>query len=547
MFSQEALQKILGIEEKVYTDVSEMADKLNVAFYPHSNSASQNVVNFSNKLKDSLVRLKVNIVPPDEIWEKTPLSKRVKRLLKYSFNNLIWIFRRFSNLSQGSIYLPYQTILNLTASKRIKKGIAVICIGEQDVEKLPMQYISSFKTNSIITITDFPKNINSESAFVSHFDTAMSLFAYHMTNIVLAVDDSNWMVYNFNASHPIYKLTDSSFDNHVLYSLIPKIVAPITPHRFSEFEISQKSFDISDEVHKEIVIEMQQGAALFSKTNLYPKGKKIDELAFRHPFHKLIGKLHLDNRSGMSFGFLAFQMPSKLSALVTLDTFTHLYGKTVFLDKDYYIEPKTSDLYLPIDINSKKFVLRVPEIWVMTQRSGSNKTDFNPETDLLKLGLVNGSMYMEFPVGLNVNKDYKPSFDTKVILAHAVGNAIIASVLKHLNQSNKFAFALENQGISISHWHGYFNKEYIPKDMSLYGENNPHVSCSSPQSAIYALDGKLKMFFAKIRVPVDMLNHEGDIHVEPHHGINITYPTLTGLAGYILENPQSTVLGNKYL
>jgi hypothetical protein len=182
----------------------------------------------------------------------------------------------------------------------------------------------------------------------------------------------------------------------------------------------------------------------------------------------------------------------------------------------------------------------------MTLRSGSDKTNFDPQTDLIKIGLHNGVMLMQFPINLKISATCKPSFDTKVILAHAVGNVIIASVLKYLDEKNDFSHNLNTHGMAISHWHGYFNREYLPTGMAMYGEGNPHVSCSSPQSAIYALQGKLLTFVNQIMSTGDV-KYIGDIHVEPHHGINVTYNSLTGLAKYILDNPESTVLGNKYL
>ena len=453
--------------------------------------------------------------------------------------------RKIFNLNQTGILIPFNSIIKLASGKRIRKGISIICLGEQSVDELPMQYISNFKNNSIITVLDFPKDINENSGFHKHFDKAMSLFAYHMTNIVIAVDYSKWMLYNFNASHPIYQFSDGKFDEHILNGLIPKIVAPISPHTFKEFKISDYRFDIKDDMHAKIIGDIRQGAELFSKTGLYPEGKKIDDLPFRHNFHRFIGKMHLDNRNGMSFGFLAFQMPTKLSNSIMLETFKKQH-QNAFLDKDFFIDEKTNDIFISVELEKQNLVFRVPDVWVMTLRSGSDKTHFDPNKDLLKLGLINGKMWMEFPQDLEINHDYKPSFDTKVILAHAVGNAIIASIAKYLNPKHRFVDVIKNEGMSLSHWHGYFNKNHLPEGIDVYGQGNPHVSCSSPQSAIYALDGKLKSFWGKIST-FAFETYRGDIHIEPHHGINISYPSLSVLAKYILENPNATELGNKYL
>lgn len=543
MLSQNAIQQILGIKDKVYLNTEDMVKKFKVTFYPLTEKASENILYFSEKLKKTLKELNVDIIQYDKVWENISLYKRIKRLSKYSLNNINWILRKILGLSEINFYIPLKSLFRLSGRKKIRKGICIICIGEQEIDNLPMQYISNFKDNSIITIVDLPLHINEQSQFMSHFNTAMGLFAYHMTNIVIAVNDSKWMIYNFNASHPIYKINDENFNQNVLMALIPKITAPITPHKFSEFNIVKERFDIKDVTHSLVINELKIGAQIFSKTNLYPAGKKIDELPFRHNFHRLIGKLHLDNRSGMSFGFLAFQMPTKIYLLEALGEFV-LEHKNAFEQDDIYIDD--NKIFVLVEINSNKLVIRIPDVWVMTLRSGADKTNFNINSDLLKLGLVNGKMWMQFPKGLKIDRDYKPSFDTKVILAHAVGNGITASILQYLNDDNNFYKNLKNNGLSISHWHGYFNKKYLPPGVDYYGQNNLHVSCSSPQSAIFALDGKLNSLHNKIGTP-DLSGYNGDVHVEPHHGINITFPSVIKLAQYIIDNPEATELGNKFL
>ena len=270
MISQQAIQKVLGIKDEVYLSAEAMSRKLNVTFYPFTTNPSQAVKGFSRKLEESLIRLGVNIIPFENASMSVPVSKRIKRFSKYFFNNILYICRKVAKKKETSFYIPFKFILSLSSGTRLKKGIAVICVGEQKTDLLPMQQISNFKDNSIITILDFPSDINETSTFLDHFNTSMSLFAYHMTNIILAVDSQKMMVYNFNASHPIYPLNDGDFDKYILKSLVPKIVAPISPHRFDEFKISNESFDVNDNIHRMVVDQMQQGAKLFNSTGLFP-------------------------------------------------------------------------------------------------------------------------------------------------------------------------------------------------------------------------------------------------------------------------------------
>jgi len=547
MLSQDAIQKILGIKKKVSLSAEEMVKEMKVAFYPKEGlGVNQNIRDFNEKLKASFEKIGVKIVSYEDSLEVVPLRRRLNRIGKILFNNIRYLLAKTVRLSGEFYYIELRSLSNIASSQRLKKGVSVIVLGELDSDVLPMQFIASFKTNSIIHILEFPKNIKPDTKFEEHFDTAMSLFAYNMANIIIAVDDSKWMVYNFNASHPFYEINDGKFDEHLMHALVPKIVAPISPHRFSEFKIAEDRFSTKDSTISPLIEDLRQGALLFDKTNLFPSGKKIDSLPFRNNFHKMIGKLHLDNRSGMSFGFISKQLPVEPASLMTIEETKKKFGNLIKDDSDFFLDAE-NNIHIMFDLPSRgSFSLKVPDVWVLTLRSGSNKTQFSPEKDLLLLGLSGkGEMWMKFPEGVKIHEDYKPSFDTKVILAHAVGNAIIAAILNYTDKESEFVRNIRKNGISISHWHGYFNEKLIPGNCLVYGFKNLHVACSSPQSAVYALGGKLAAFIeAEQRKGTP---YAGDIHVEPHHGINISYHSLTELGSYLINNPEASKLGNIYL
>ncbi len=539
MLDQETSQVILGISERVYITPEEMANNMNITFFPYKRKdISPEILNFEEKLREVFGELKVNVVPYEQALNKIPTRKVLKNFIKILINNLSIGVRRIFKLKSSGHYFQLSAVGYLFKDIKIKKGISVIVLGEQEVEHLPMQYIYSFKDNSIITVLDFPSNISERSTFHEHFDTALNLFAKHMTNIVIGVDKEKWLLYNFNASHPVFPI-EQDFKKNVLKALVPKIVAPIRPYKLSEFIISRSHFDIMDSSHKKQVEDLVKGALDFSKTYLYPSGKKIDELPFQNDFYRWIGKLHLDNRNGMSYGFLAVQMPGSVYDLINESEFEDKVGERIVQDQILF----KHNLYIRVIIPGGTFWMRVPEVWVLSQKSGSDKTKVSPKNDLIKLGLLNGRMYIQTQEGSIIDNDYKTSFDTQVILAHAVGNAIIATILKHINPRSEFLRRYLKEGISISHWHGYIHPEYIPKGWFIHGIANPHVACSSPQSAIYALQGKLDSFIESLKSNSE---YRGDIHVEPHHGTNICYTSISDLAKYLLDNPAASTLGNSY-
>ncbi len=545
MISQEAIQAILGIQEKVNITPEEMADKLNVTFFPYNKQAvSEEVKQFAARLQEVFKELRVNVVPYSEALYSIPLKKVVRRIFVISLNNFLFFAAKIFYYSTNRHYVNFGVVTNaILRRKRIKPGISVIALGDGETGKLPMDHTSSFTESFVVTILDMPPGINEGTDFHTHFDTAMKLFARDMTNIVIAVGTQNWILYNFNASHPIYPLT-VDFKTNVLTGLIPKIAAPIRPYKFSDFILMKDHFDVNDDTHEANVSEFLKSGPILEKAGLYPTGKKINELPFRNSFYRWIGKIHLDYRNGMSYGFLAWQMPTRLSELVPVRTLEKRYGRGIFDMKDYYIDSNNGHIFIKVILPEGELCLKTPDVWVLSQRSGSDKTHMNPEKDLIKMGLVNGKMFLQAPRGLELDDDYKPSFDTKVILSHAVGNAIIASIMKHFHRSQEFADRIERYGMALSHWHGYLRPNSIPQGWYIHGLTNPHVSCSSPQSAIYSISGKLGVFR---KAWLSKKDYKGDVHIEPHHGTNVTFPSLKEFARFITKHPGAAILGNKHL
>jgi hypothetical protein len=175
--------------------------------------------------------------------------------------------------------------------------------------------------------------------------------------------------------------------------------------------------------------------------------------------------------------------------------------------------------------------LRVPGAWVLTTRSGCDKSHINPATDLLLMGLHGGRVVIATPRGLKV--DSKPSYDTLTILAHAVGNRLVAALLDRVRPGSAYSAMLATQGAACAHWHGHIPPGALPPGCALYGTENPPVSCSTHQAALFALSGKLGALERSLE---EGAAFEGDCHVEPHHGVNVTGPTLLRLARWALDH-----------
>lgn len=541
--SVETIKNILGISGGVDLIPSEMARNLKITFFPHKENIDEEILEFGEKLKTAFKNLGVQIIPYNEAIE-WPFFKSV-------FKRCLLFFKLYSlvakSLKSEEEALRFkkshsQKFFKFVFGKKIKRKIAIVSLGENKESDLPIDHTTSFKENPIITILKNNVTVNKSSIFKEHMDAALNLFAWNMTNLAVCIDDKNWMIYSFNLSHPIFPI-DKNFEENVLNSLIPKIAAPVIPPSLSEFTLLKNNFDPGDNKYKPYVNDLIENGPFFEKTGLYPRGREIDSLKFRNYFYRWIGAVHLDERNGMSFGFLARQLPVEIFKPLLLE---EIDDKNLFneLKNKEYVN-YGSDSYVKIGIKDKNLVVKIPEVWVLTSRSGADKTNLNPQKDLIKIGLKNGKMFLGLENRVELSGDYKPSFDTKVILSHAVSNAIFASLMSYFEPDSFFPITIQKDGFAIAHWHGYVNPKFIPEGWLAYGQSNPSVSCSSPQSAVYAFQGKESGIINKILH--NDFNYMGDINIEPHHGTNMTFATLKDMVNFLLSNKEISKLGNEYL
>lgn len=545
MLGQDALERVLGIEGPVTTDPRQMAKELRMTTFPlDMDEASQRERAFADRMADVFEDLGVQMVPFEETLTGPPLDRAVRWLTKGAVKTLKNPLKALSRNGESydDVTTPgLRVIKDMRWGSKIEPGTSVLAAGDGKTGNLPVDYMSDFRDVTILTVIDKPEDVEEGMPFVDHYETAIELFCHYMTNVIVGVGDETWFIYNFNGSHPFYE-RGGDLEDQLLNSLIPKLAAPIRPPKLSEFEIREEAFDPTDAEHAPIVDEIVASGALLETSNLYPPGMDLEEIPWRNAFYRWAQKIHLDERTGMSYGFLARQMPTETSPVAPVDEAPEILG--VEAPSPGHVERVEDELVATLETPEGPLSLTVPPVRVMTLRSGCDKTNPDPETDLVKLGLEQGQMIMETPTGTRIEEGYRPSFDTKVILAHAVGNAIVASVLEHVRKAAPFARQLVDGGMALAHWHGYPNPEHIPEGWHVHGADEPPVSCGTPQSGLFALDGKLTAFE---RALAEDAPFRGDIHIEPQHGTNVTFPTLEEIARYLTKDEAVAGLGNQYL
>jgi len=479
--STAAMCRILGTSI-VPLSTLDMAKSLRVAFYPVV-SNSDNLSNFLEKLRLCLIEVGVKVI-------------------------------------------NYENALSEGRNHRIGEGIVLVASGEGKPGDLAIDHVASLSKNTVVAVLRGKHPGIGVSALQTRIDALANALVWHMAHVIIYVDDTTWTVCNMNGAMDTY--SHDALKDRVLDSLIPKLAAPVVPPQKDDLEVDERPLDTLVPNYNLQVRDMLAGAEAWGKIGLLVSRTKMAELEFRTGRYRRIAAAFLSYRTGMSYGFLARQLPLMSLPAIDLDEGPPILRSLDWTQKDFYeIEGHAC---VALRLMNKQYLIRVPEVSVICTRSGCEKTQLDPDKDLLRLSLVDGRVLIAVPKHGGTEDDCQPSFDTLIILAHAVGNAIVASVLARVKSSSGFHSMLRRNGLALAHWHGFVHSSELPPGYHLHGLTNPPVSCSTPQAAIFALSGKLMALERSLGAGIEYL---GDVHVEPSHGTNITGNSLVELAGLV--------------
>lgn len=489
VIGEEAVRTILGISRPAPLAPETMAHSLRVTFFP-VRTATGRVRRFAERLRNTLAACGVTIVDYDEALVSGKPGK-------------------------------------------VQEGIVIIAPGELQTGDLPVDHVTNLRTTTVLGIIEGPCPADGKMNPQEKLNAVVQTLAWSLLQAVIYVDESSWSLCTMNGAI-VRCVNEQHLKEHVLSTLIPKLAAPVVPPHSSDFEAHEGALDLDAPLYKPYIRDYTESAGLWANTGLMLFHTSLSSLEFRDRYYKRLAAAYLDNRSGMSYGFLARQLPSNVKVAMTPEEFSARYGD-VDLDSNpvRWVDGK---LFVPVHPNGATLVVEVPEVRVLTTRSGCNKSQIDARRDLILMRLHQGRIIFETPQGISMKVDSKPSYDTLAILAHAVGNAIVVGILSRLRPEGRFVKRFLERGMALAHWHGYINTPRLPEGYFIHGATNPPVSCSTHQAAIYTLAGKLSALDTSLRQNIEYLS---DVHIEPHHGTNISGSSLVSLAKWVLENIDS--------
>ncbi len=398
---------------------------------------------------------------------------------------------------------------------RFKPGVVVFAPGTFSDETLAINRVSTLYNNIIVGIHEEQPPLTEASSPQERLDRIVGKLAWEMVHLSIYVTDESWTICTMNGG--VVRFEGSCpLPSDVVKTLVPKLTAQVVPPKPSDLDYRPGTFTRALEDMQEIVHDFSACGRLLRSNPFLLTHTSREALEYRSPLYRKIVARYLDQRSGMSYGFFARQLPLEAPpALLMKETGLTLGDNEL---RTLPVVNMHNRDYVPVEVMNEWFLVEPVPVGVITTRSGCKKTSLDPETDLLALRLEKGIITLMTPPGLPDTTISRPSFDTLTILSHALGNAFIASILRKTRPSWRFPDMLSAKGASMTHWHGYPGKDFIPEGYFVHGSQNPPVSCSTPQSAAYSLLGKIEALEQSLR---ETREYRGDIHIEPNHGTNI--------------------------
>jgi len=458
-------------------DPKVMAQNLSVTFRPlPPNYQNQVIIQFRRKLALILKNYGVRVIP----WYQAktefcydfrlPIINRNYSIkikgARSEINAVIDVERPSSYIGKlgtcmaESLYSLYSQLLLQD------RKISVLQIAKLSswAEDYTARYIEDPTNTQVIILKELDQTfINPLLPYQDKISIGINTLVKTFSEIVIGVSDERISILNMNLSDSIFP--QGEIEDFVLKSLIPKVFVPIAPLLMNRFAVSKYNPNSSEYAAK--LVKLGQELA---STGLFPPGFKLSEVIKRKS-HRDIVDVIVNGRTGVSYGFVAYAEPPHYVGKIEIsasewESLSSVEG----FSSDELRQNQQGRRYIKTIVGGKDVYKQIPDIWLVSSRSGANKTDLNLETDVLRIGLQD-KLYLQLPDGMENPVDVKPSYDTYVMLAISLAAAL-------------YTPELIKDGAPIVHFHGYPALKWFQENEYCVGVNNPSVPCGTYESGV---------------------------------------------------------------
>ena len=507
---------------------AEMSERVVVTFKPiPKNYPDAEISAYRERLRNSLLGNGVNVISWEDATTEDGSYGIFSRLMglrsvRRKVNAVIDVKKRLS---------PFRWLLSRVAENiyRIvrKDSLSVSSILKISgwADDFTVGYLQDPYNTQVITIMSLdPEFENEDTTYERKISLGLKNLINNMSEIVIGVSDRKFAIINMNLSDSIY--THDQLDDFVLRSLIPKIYAPIKPPVLTRFAVSEY-----DPREFEYARKLCALGADLKSTDLSPAGSKFID-AIKRLSHRDVANKILDGRTGVSYGFIALAEPPGYDGDKYIDESAWNSLQEIPGYKPDEVRAASNDRWYVRTLPGDETVYQqVPDIWIVTSRSGCDKTNLNPDSDIVRIGLVKGKLHLEIPRGVDLGrKDIRPSFDTYVILTQALSSAL-------------YAPSLIEKEMSILHFHGYPDPSWFGVSEHHAGARNPSLPCGTVEAALLNYSAVYETA-ARNGSDIKLL-----CLVESDHGVNVLGPDREYLVRRLLAGSSEghILLGGKYL
>ena len=503
----------------------QMAKRLTVTFRPLPVEAPSKVVlDFRAALQRQLECAGVTIQPWQEATRefycriKLPgIGHKIKiktRLVKVGVNAVIDVERPTTRV-QFIKQLVAEIIYRIYCRFFLKgQKLSVLRIAQMVgwAEDCAAKFVEDPTNTQVIVLTDLNREFtNPNLPYPRKINIGLQTLIRTFSELVIGVSESQLSILNMNLSDSVF--SRQALAGFVSKSLIPKIFVPILPLSLDRFEISY--YDPQPSVYAQSLVTLGRGLA---RSGLFPPGFKLHSVIKRQSYRDIVDII-VNGRTGVSYGFVAYIEPPQYIGAVDLSPaeWDKLVPVEGFSDSEIR-QNAQGRRFAKIKIETNYRYRQIPDIWLVSSRSGANKTDLSLTQDVLRIGL-NTRLALQLPTTTTQDTvGLKPSYDVFVMVAIALSAAL-------------YTPTLVQNGAPIVHFHGYPAAQWFKPGELWSGLQNPSVPCGTYESGIFNF------------LSINRLSQlsDGDIKlaalIEPDHGTNI----IASDVDYLLERLRSGV------
>ncbi|MEA5575865.1 hypothetical protein [Anabaena sp. UHCC 0451] len=484
-----------------------MAQNLCITFRPLPDGYhNQTIIKFRQELAIKLKNFGVNVIP----WQEatTELFYGIKipffngnhsfkmKGVRAEINAVIDVERQNSWLRKLGIYIAESFyILSFLWLKKQQMSVFQIAKLSSWAEDHVAKYVENPLNTQVIILNELDNEfVNPLTKYQEKISIGINTLIKTFSEIVIGVSNDQISILNMNLSDSIFDKTE--IDDFISKSLIPKLFVPIAPLLMSRFKIEEYNPSLSKYAHKLVKLGRE-----LASTGLFPPGFKLAEVIKRKS-HRDIVNVIVNGRTGVSYGFVAYAEPPCYLGQpeITANEWEDLVPVAGFSSHEIR-QNQIGRRYIKIIIAGEYVFKQIPDIWLLSSRSGSNKTDLNIEQDIIRIGLKN-NLHLQLPRENHAHKsDIKPSYDIYVMLAISLSAALYTPEL------------IEN-GAPIVHFHGYPAYDWFQENEYYVGVDNPSVPCGTYESGVFNFLG-LSSLTNQQTQNINLVSL-----IEPDHGTN---------------------------